>query len=271
MPLETATYIDDLVVTNPAASDGMNGADDHMRMIKSVVKNTFPNFTSAALNSTQAQIDGAVASIAAILANVGALCPPGAIMDFGMATVPAGWLNCDGQAISRTTYAALFTAVGTTWGAGDGSTTFNVPPAGARFRRHRDNAALASTVGTLQSPANLAHTHAVVGVTGNENQAHNHGFGGTTGTDYPDHTHATTIPVNSGPVTGGGAFSLFANAAASNTGGASTRHQHDFSGTTGSENQNHNHNISFTSGGGSADNANETRPYSMTVLTCIKI
>ncbi len=42
-------------------------------------------------------------------------------------TLPTGWLLCDGSAVSRTAYAALFSAIGTTWGAGDGSTTFNVP------------------------------------------------------------------------------------------------------------------------------------------------
>lgn len=43
------------------------------------------------------------------------------------ATAPTGWLLCQGQAISRTTYSALFTAIGTVWGVGDGSTTFNLP------------------------------------------------------------------------------------------------------------------------------------------------
>lgn len=53
--------------------------------------------------------------------------PIGAILAFGGATAPAGWLLCQGQAISRTTYAALFAAIGTAYGAGDGSTTFNIP------------------------------------------------------------------------------------------------------------------------------------------------
>lgn len=53
--------------------------------------------------------------------------PIGAILAFGGATAPAGWLLCQGQAISRTTYAALFAVIGTAYGAGDGSTTFNLP------------------------------------------------------------------------------------------------------------------------------------------------
>ena len=46
------------------------------------------------------------------------------------AAVPSNWLLCDGSAKSRTTYAKLFAAIGTTWGVGDGSMTFNVPPGG---------------------------------------------------------------------------------------------------------------------------------------------
>ena len=55
------------------------------------------------------------------------LVPIGTILDFAAATAPTGYLVCDGSAVSRTTYAALFAVIGTTWGAGNGSTTFNVP------------------------------------------------------------------------------------------------------------------------------------------------
>lgn len=51
----------------------------------------------------------------------------GKICDFGNSVLPFGFLACDGAAVSRTTYAALFAAVGTAFGVGDGSTTFNVP------------------------------------------------------------------------------------------------------------------------------------------------
>ena len=59
----------------------------------------------------------------------------GTIQDFAgpPANIPLGYLNCDGSAVSRTTYAGLFTAIGTTWGDGDGTTTFNVPDLNARF------------------------------------------------------------------------------------------------------------------------------------------
>ena len=53
--------------------------------------------------------------------------PVGAIQAFGGSTAPLGWLMCDGSAVSRTTYAALFAVIGTRYGAGDGSTSFNLP------------------------------------------------------------------------------------------------------------------------------------------------
>ncbi len=56
-----------------------------------------------------------------------AIVPAGTISAFAGSTAPTGWLLCDGSAVNRTTYAALFAIIGTTYGAGDGSTTFNLP------------------------------------------------------------------------------------------------------------------------------------------------
>ena len=52
---------------------------------------------------------------------------PGEIKDFAGNSIPAGYLECNGQAVSRTTYAPLFAVIGTRWGAGNGASTFNVP------------------------------------------------------------------------------------------------------------------------------------------------
>jgi Phage Tail Collar Domain len=60
-------------------------------------------------------------------------CPPGSVVGYPGDILPTGWLYCSGQAVSRTTYEALFAAIGTTVGAGDGSTTFNVPKARTMF------------------------------------------------------------------------------------------------------------------------------------------
>lgn len=53
--------------------------------------------------------------------------PAGVTLPFAGASVPTGWLLCNGSAVSRTAYSRLFSAIGTTWGGGDGSTTFNLP------------------------------------------------------------------------------------------------------------------------------------------------
>lgn len=59
--------------------------------------------------------------------------PAGTMQMFAGNTIPAGWLLCDGSAISRTDYSELFEVIGTTYGAGDGSTTFNLPNLIDRF------------------------------------------------------------------------------------------------------------------------------------------
>lgn len=62
----------------------------------------------------------------------------GTVAFFAQAAAPTGWLACDGAAVSRATYAALFTAIGTTYGVGDGSTTFNLPDLRGEFIRGSD-------------------------------------------------------------------------------------------------------------------------------------
>tara|TARA_B100000085_G_C18450211_1_gene474534 strand:+ start:204 stop:770 length:567 start_codon:yes stop_codon:yes gene_type:complete len=59
----------------------------------------------------------------------------GSIVPFGGTAAPTGFLACDGSAISRTTYADLFSAISTTWGTGDGSSTFNIPDLRNEFVR----------------------------------------------------------------------------------------------------------------------------------------
>lgn len=68
-----------------------------------------------------------------------AFTPPSTVWDFAGSSAPTGWLLCDGSAISRTTYAALFTAVGTTYGVGNGTTTFNIPDCRGRVSVGKDD------------------------------------------------------------------------------------------------------------------------------------
>lgn len=83
--------------------------------------------------------------------------PPGCVMPYAGSTSPAGWLLCAGQAVSRTEYGALFAVVGTTYGTGDGSTTFNLPDLRGRTVAGVDNmggtAASRLTATTISSGA----------------------------------------------------------------------------------------------------------------------
>jgi microcystin-dependent protein len=84
--------------------------------------------------------------------------PVAAILPFGGSSAPSGFLLCDGSAVSRATYAALFTAISTTYGAGDGSLTFNVPNMGGNFPiGHNGSYALGASGGSAQ--ALIAHVH----------------------------------------------------------------------------------------------------------------
>ena len=101
---------------------------------------------SAGTNTTQ------VATTAFVLAN-GA--PTGGLIMWGTGTAPSGWLLCAGAAVSRSTYAALFAVIGTTFGAGDGSTTFNVP-------NYTNRTPYGTTVGATGGSADavvVSHTH----------------------------------------------------------------------------------------------------------------
>jgi len=88
--------------------------------------------------------------------------PSGSIIMYGVASAPTGWLICDGTAVSRTTYAALFAAIGTTFGAGNGTTTFNLPNMGGQFARGWASGQTVDsgrTFGTTQLDAFQGHFH----------------------------------------------------------------------------------------------------------------
>lgn len=113
------------------------------------------------------------------------LTPSGTIQNFGgvSAVAPTGWLLCDGSAVSRTTYANLFAIIGTNFGAGDGTTTFNLPDLRGRFVRGTDLGAgndpdasgrtasntggnIGNAVGSLQSDKIINHQHTLTYETG---------------------------------------------------------------------------------------------------------
>lgn len=114
--------------------------------------------------------------------------PSGVIMFFAANSAPTGFLKANGAAISRTTYVDLFTAIGTTFGTGDGSTTFNVPDMRGYFPRSwADNGSVDSgrVFGSTQSDQNLAHTHTAGGTPAGDGGS---GSGGNPGMDVGSNT-----------------------------------------------------------------------------------
>ena len=123
--------------------------------------------------------DGTNASWAAA-----AMVPPGTVVPFAGSTAPAGWLLCDGSAVNRTTYSALYAVTSTIYGTGNGSTTFNIPDLRGRTVFGKDNMG-----GTAAS--RLTTTYGLNGLT----------LGGAGGaqsktlatTELPAHTHTLTL------------------------------------------------------------------------------
>lgn len=115
---------------------------------------------------------GLVKDVADLQTDVAGLTlPSGMITPYGGATAPSGWLLCDGTAVSRETYADLFAAIGTTFGTGDGSTTFNIPNLQDKFVEG------ASSTNTLGSTKNAG----LPNITGTFNADNLHHGGGAWG------------------------------------------------------------------------------------------
>lgn len=113
--------------------------------------------------------------------------PAATIAAYAASAAPTGWLMCDGAAVSRTTYAALFALIGTTYGAGDGSTTFNLPDLQGRVPvgkgTHVNVDALGENDGSTLANRQPKHRHTV--------------------TD-PGHTHTYSRGINAGGLYGDG-------------------------------------------------------------------
>jgi microcystin-dependent protein len=104
-----------------------------------------PSKLNSAAAPTVVVADGevTVAKLAAAVQQL--LVPAGAVQAFAMNSAPTGWLAADGTAVSRSTYAALFAAIGTTYGAGDGSTTFALPDLRGIFVRGSGSQTISGT------------------------------------------------------------------------------------------------------------------------------
>ena len=154
---------------------------------------------------------------------------------------------CDGRAISRTTYATLFSLIGTQFGIGDGSTTFNIPDYRGLFLRGWDGGSNRDpnrAYGSIQENGIPTHTHAISLNTGIENTNHTHG-GGTL-SHYHQYVDSQGGSLNV-YAQGGGGLGLFYPATKATygaegwtgaTSGVSTNHTHTVSGDTGNPSSN---------------------------------
>ncbi|WP_369608211.1 phage tail protein [Snodgrassella alvi] len=183
--------------------------------------------------------------------------PSGAIMYFSQSAAPSGWLKANGAALSRTTYANLFAAIGTLYGSGDGKTTFNLPDLRGEFIRSWDdgrNVDGGRGLGSWQDSQNLSHIH-----DGTTWEAGAHDHAGWT-QDSGDHNHGVPISTNgsgSNFESNGGSVERWGNT--NNSG----MHNHHF---VTDINGNHTHTFRTNATGG-----NESRPRNIALLACIKI
>lgn len=191
----------------------------------------------------------------------------------GVATV--GWLVCDGTAVARTAYPALFAAIGTVWGAGDGSSTFNLPDLRGRALMGAGQGAglSARALGALIGVETVALTvaqmpaHGHGNLTGNHDRDHTHYVSGTTGADSPDHVHGMSLSANNIPVTQSGPSGAAVLGGGSNTYGASARHAHSFAASTGGVSTGHYHAITSEGGGATHTNVQPSAALTMLIKT----
>jgi microcystin-dependent protein len=139
-----------------------------------------------------AGLDGTGLVPAAQLPAAAVSVPTGAALDWFGSTAPAGFLLCDGSAVSRSTYAALFAAIGVVYGSGDGTTTFNLPDTRGRMLvgvspgGNAEVSALGANDGTAAAARRVRHAHTSTLTLPN----HGHSV------NDPTHSHAFTQPMS---------------------------------------------------------------------------
>lgn len=175
---------------------------------------TNPIWTVDNVVSAQSAVLAALASYEAQLGGT----PIGAQIAYAGSTAPPGWLLCYGQAVSRTTYAALYAVTGNTYGSGDGSTTFNLPDKRGRASIGQDNMGGSAANRVTSAGSGINATVQGTGGGNEETQTHTHGV-----TD-PGHNHPLTDTghthlIVTGADFGFGGYNTQINAVGANAGG----------------------------------------------------
>lgn len=179
---------DALSTGNPAKIVKGTEIDDELVAISGAIASkadvASPTFTGtpAAPTASSGTSTTQIATTAFAMGAAALVMPSGAMLQWPTATAPTGFLLCTGAAVSRTIYAALFAVIGTTFGAGDGTTTFNLPDFDNRFPVGAGDLYAVAATGGSKDAVNISHTHTA------------------TVTD-PGHTH--TLPRTNSVNTGG--------------------------------------------------------------------
>ncbi|QBP06145.1 tail fiber protein [Synechococcus phage S-B68] len=165
--LATQAETDAATLTSVALTPGAlaNGIDNYLP-VATDTQSGIVELATQAETETGTDITKAVtpAALSNALPNMGVGNPAGTVITFAGSSAPTGYLACDGALVSRTTYADLFAAVGTVYGIGDGSTTFQLPDLRGEFIRGWDDGRgidSGRAFGSTQNSANKAHTHDV--------------------------------------------------------------------------------------------------------------
>ena len=139
--IETVASSVAALVTGVSSVNGEAGAVTLTADDVDVSALTPSNYTPADA-STEGHLGGIDDALGALQSSISSVTgvPAGAVQNFAMSTPPTGWLKANGALVSRTTYENLFAAIGTTFGAGDGSTTFALPDLRGEFIRGWDDA-----------------------------------------------------------------------------------------------------------------------------------
>lgn len=199
---------------------------------------------------------------------------PGDIKWTAASTAPSGWLKANGDIVSRTTYAALFTKIGTRYGSGDGSTTFKLPDLRGEFVRGWDDGRgvdLGRALGSSQTSQNLAHVHS-----GTASSGGSHSHNGSVDT-AGSHTHTGTAAIIGNTGGGGNGTTTVTYTSGGpaqievNTGGT---HSHTLAINSAGD---HNHGLNINSAGShshsltiNSEGGTEARPRNVAMLALIK-
>jgi len=176
-----ATFTSAVAINAPLSVTGAAVFTSTVNISKSLV-------VAATVESTLGGVkfpDGTLQSTAATSASG---IPAGSVFDYAGTAAPSGYLLCFGQAVSRSTYSDLFTAIGTTFGSGDGSTTFNLPDLRGRVAAGKDD--MGGSAANRITSGGSGITGTTLGASGGT-QTHT-----LTTAEMPSHTH--TIPTFSG-------------------------------------------------------------------------